>query len=202
MNSFLFLSIFAYLSGSIPNAFWLGKLKKIDVRKFGSRSITETNLARALGWRYGIFGGILDVLKAIVPTFLAKKFLISPYQVILIAILPTIGHLFPVYLKFKYGGRGASTFFGASFVLFGPKFFLPVFVIWFLIFALTRKTSLTNLIFPWIFTFLIYFWCQLSFFPFAYFFFGIFESILLNFALRNNIRRIIKGRELETPLRF
>lgn len=202
MSNFLILSIFAYLMGSIPNAFWIGKIKGVDVRKVGSKSITETNLARILGWRYGIIGGVLDILKSFFPTLLAKQILVNNWQIILVAILPTVGHIFPIFLKFKYGGRGASTFFGAILVLIGFKLFLPIFVVWFLILFLTKMTSLTNFIFPWIFVGLLYVWYYFQIFPFEYFVFGLVEAILLNFALRNNIKRLIKGQELKTPFKF
>jgi glycerol-3-phosphate acyltransferase PlsY len=202
MFKFILLSIFAYLFGSIPTAFLIGKAKGVDVREIGSKSITETNLARALGWRYGMVGGIFDVLKGFLPTFFGKIFLTNNWQIILVAILPTLGHNLPIFLKFKHGGRGASTFFGASLALIGIKFFLPLFILWFLIFALTRITGLTNLIFPWIFSFFMYFWYKLGFFPLQYFIFGIFETILINFALRNNIKRLLEGKEPKSPLKF
>jgi glycerol-3-phosphate acyltransferase PlsY len=202
MFEFILLSIFAYLFGSIPTAFLIGKLKGIDVREIGSKSITETNLARALGWRYGIIGGILDALKGAIPTLLAKSLLTSNWQIILIAFLPTLGHDFPIFFKFKHGGRGASTFFGASLTLVGIKFFLPLFVVWFLIFSLTKMTGLTNFIFPWIFSIFLYFWHKIGFFPFEYFVFGILEAILINFALRNNIKRLLEGKEHKTPFKF
>jgi glycerol-3-phosphate acyltransferase PlsY len=199
---FILLSIFAYLFGSIPTAFLIGKLKGIDVREIGSKSITHTNLARVLGWRYGIISGIFDVLKGAIPTLLAKSFLISNWQIILVAFLPTLGHDFPIFFKFRYGGRGASTFFGASIALIGIKFFLPLFIIWILIFSLTKMTGLTNFIFPWIFSFFLYFWYKIGFLPFEYFVFGILEAILINFALRNNIKRLLEGKEYKTPFRF
>ena len=202
MLKFILLLIFAYFTGSTPSALLIGKLKGVDIRKVGSKSITETNLARALGWRYGIIGGILDLLKGVIPTLLAKNFLINDWQIILVSILPTLGHNFPIYLKFKYGGRGASTFFGASLTLIGVRFFLPVFLIWILIFYLTKITGLTNFIFPWIFSGFLYFWYWLGFFPFQYFIFGILEAVLLNFALRNNIKRLIEGKEHKTPFKF
>jgi glycerol-3-phosphate acyltransferase PlsY len=202
MFEFILLSIFAYLFGSIPTAFLIGKLKGVDVREIGSKSITHTNLARALGWRYGIIGGILDVLKGAIPTLLAKSFLTNNWQIILVALLPTWGHDFPIFFKFRYGGRGASTFFGASIALIGIKFFLPLFIIWILIFFLTKMTGLTNFIFPWIFSFFLYFWYKIGFFPFEYFVFGILEAILINFALRNNIKRLLEGKEYKTSFRF
>jgi glycerol-3-phosphate acyltransferase PlsY len=202
MFKFIFLSFFAYFFGSIPTAFLIGKKKGVDVREIGSKSITETNLARALGWRYGIIGGILDALKGAIPTLLAKSLLTSNWQIILIAFLPTLGHDFPIFLKFKYGGRGASTFFGASLALIGIKFFFPLFIVWILIFSLTKMTGLANFIFPWIFSAFLYFWQKLGFLPFEYFIFGILEAILINFALRNNIKRLIEGKEYKTPLKF
>jgi glycerol-3-phosphate acyltransferase PlsY len=202
MFDFIFLSIFAYLLGSIPFALLIGKLKGVDVREIGSKSITETNLARALGWRYGMISGALDFLKGLIPTILAKNFLANNWQVILVAIFPAIGHDFPIFLKFKYGGRGASTFFGASLALVGIKFFLPLFFVWFLIFYLTKMTGLTNFIFPWIFSGFLYFWQRIGLIPFQYFIFGILEAILLNFALRKNIKRLIEGKEHKTPFKF
>jgi glycerol-3-phosphate acyltransferase PlsY len=202
MLDFILLSIFAYLFGSIPTAFLIGRLKGIDVREIGSKSITQTNLARALGWRYGMIGGILDVLKGAIPALLAKIFLNSNWQIILVAFLPTLGHDFPIFFKFKHGGRGASTFFGASLALIGIKFFLPLFLIWILIFSLTKMTGLTNFIFPWIFSFFLYLWQKLGFLPFEYFIFGILEAILINFALRNNIKRLLEGKEHKTPFKF
>jgi glycerol-3-phosphate acyltransferase PlsY len=133
---------------------------------------------------------------------LAKSFLTNNWQIILVAFLPTLGHNFPIFLKFKYGGRGASTFFGTSLALVGIKFFLPLFVIWFLILSLTKMTGLTNLIFPWLFSIFLYLWYKLGFLPFEYFIFGILEAILINFALRNNIKRLLEGKEHKTPFKF
>ena len=200
MTNFISLAIFAYLFGSISWGHLIAKIKKVDLTKIGSGSPTGTNVARALGWRWGMISGILDLLKGVIPTYLALNYLINDWQIVTIAFLPTLGHIFPVFFKFK-GGRGASTFFGASLVLFGPKFFFPLFLIWILIFFITRTAGLTNFIFPWIFsTFLYFYWPGHPLGP--YFIFGISEAILINFALRNNIKRLIRGEEPKTPLKF
>ncbi len=197
MFEFISLSLFAYLLGSIPFAFLIGRAKGIDIRKLGSKSTTDTNLARALGWRYGILALALDVSKGVISAYLAKKYLISIWQIIFVSLFPTLGHDFPIWLKFKYGGRGASTFFGATLVLVGPKFFFSIFSIWFLIFFLTKTISLANLIFPWVLTWFLY-----KFFPPPYFMFGIVGAFLMTLALRNNIKRLVNGTELKTPLKF
>jgi len=196
MTKFILSATFAYLLGSVSFGHIVAKIKKIDLTKIGSGSPTGTNVARALGWRWGLLSGVLDLSKGVIPTLLAQKFLINQWQVITVAILPTLGHIFPIFFNFK-GGRGGSTFFGASLVLTGLKFFFPVFLIWIFLFLITRITGLTNLIFPWIFAIFLYF-----FFSLPYFIFGISEAIIITFALRNNISRLIQGKEPKTPLKF
>lgn len=196
MVKFLSLAIFAYLLGSISFGYLIAKLKNVDLTKIGSKSPTATNVSRALGWRWGLLSGLLDISKGVIPTWLALNFLKNDWQIIMIACLPTIGHIFPLFFRFQ-GGRGATTFFGASLVLTGPRFFFPLFFIWLLLFFTTRITSLTNLIFPWLFSIFLYFR-----FPLPYFVFGIIESGLITFALRNNIKRLIQGKEPKTSLKF
>lgn len=196
MINFIPLLIFAYLLGSIPFGFVIPKLKGIDIRTIGSKATSATNVARALGWRWGILSGFLDVLKGVIPAWLALNYLTNEWQIIVVALLPVAGHIFPVWLKFK-GGRGAGTFFGATIVLIGLKFFLSFFIIWILILLLTKIMSLTNLIFPWILSILL-----LIFFPFPYFIYGILGASLITFALRENIKRLRQGVEPRVSFRW
>jgi len=196
MIKFILLSIFAYLFGSVSFGHVIAGFKKIDLTKIGSGSPTATNVARALGWRWGIVSALLDLSKGIIPAYLALKYLGNEWQIIICAFLPTVGHIFPIFFKFK-GGRGATTFFGASLVLTGPKFFIPLFLIWILIFSLTKITGLTNLIFPWILAIFLYLKQ-----PFSYFVFGILGASLMTFALRNNLKRLISRSEPKTPLKL
>jgi len=196
MLTFVLFLVLGYLSGSIPFGFIIPKIKGIDIRKIGSKGTTATNVARALGWRWGILVALLDILKAIIPTYLAARpYITNPWQVSLIALTPTVGHIFPVWLNFK-GGRGASTFFGASLVLVGPKFLILSFVIWITILILFKIVSLTNLLFAWIFSLLL-----LVFFPW-YFIYGILGSSLITLALRENIQRLKKGEEPKISLKW
>jgi len=100
-----------------------------------------------------------------------------------------VGHIFPVWLNFK-GGKGVGPFFGATFALVGPKFFLSVFIIWILILFTTKIMSLTNLLFPGILSILLF-----IFFPFSHFIYGILGVSLITFALRENIKRLKTGVE-------
>ena len=195
MVKFIFLAIFSYLSGSVTFGHLIAKAKKVDLTKIGSGSPTSTNVARALGWKWGLVSAFFDVLKGAIPTLLALNYLETSWQIIVCALLPIAGHIFPIFFNFQ-GGRGAATFFGSSLVLIGLKVFFPVFLVWLLIFAITRIASLTNLIFPWLFAIFLYFY-----FP-SYFSFGISSALLITFALRNNIKRLIQGQESRIPLKF
>jgi len=196
MKYFILLSIFAYLLGSIPFAFLIGKLKGVDIRKIGSRSTTSTNLSRVLGWRWGIISAILDFSKGIIPTFLATKYFLNPWQIIIVALLPTIGHVLPIWLKFR-GGKGASTFYASTIVLIGPQYFFSFFSVWILILVLSKTVSLANIIFSWALVILIS-----LFFSLPYQIFAFLGAIFLLFAFRENIRRIKEGTEPKTSFKW
>jgi glycerol-3-phosphate acyltransferase PlsY len=191
------LSISAYLLGSISFGFLIGKLKGVDIRKIGSKSTTSTNVARALGWRWGIISAILDFSKGVVPTLLAKIYLFNhPWQIIIIALLPTVGHVLPVWLKFR-GGKGASTFYAATLTLIGLKYFLLFFLFWILILAITKTMSMANILFPWVLVILIS-----LFFPLYYVVFAFLGASFLLFAFRENIKRIKEGIEPKISFRW
>ena len=196
MTNFVFLSIFAYFLGSVPFGFLIGKLKRIDIRKIGSKSTTSTNVARALGWRWGAISATLDFSKGLIPALLAKIYLISPWQIVFIALLPTIGHVLPIWLKFR-GGKGASTFYAATLVLIGPQYFLPLLPILILILLLSKTMSVGNILFPWVLVIFIS-----LFFSFPYQVFSFLGATFLLFAFRENIKRIKNGVESQISLKW
>lgn len=192
MVKFILLLIFAYLLGSISFGHLIAKRKNINITEIGSKSATSTNVARALGWKWGGLSAVLDFSKGFLPTYLAVNCLSSPWQVIPVAILPTIGHIFPIFFDFK-GGKGGAAFLGACLGLIGIKLFVPAFLVWIAIVVVSKKTSVTNLVFPWLFSLFLH-----LFFP-QYLLFGIIESLLITFALRKNIKRLADGKENKTP---
>jgi glycerol-3-phosphate acyltransferase PlsY len=115
----------AYLIGSIPFGVIIARTHGKDLRSIGSGNIGATNVARALGrkWAYVCFA--LDVLKGLIPTLLALHVIksastesgTSPAATLCLWILAScatiVGHVFPIYLKFK-GGKGVSTSFGVA----------------------------------------------------------------------------------------
>jgi len=192
----IFLIIFGYLLGSIPWGYLISKAKRIDIRKVGSGNIGGTNVLRILGLKWAALVSILDVAKGIIPAYLAINFLVFDWQIALVAIAPILGHIFPVWLKFK-GGKGVTTTFGALFILLGWKFFLILLLIWLLVLVISQIMSFTNLLMASFFPLILW----LSSFSLAYYIFGIILAILIWWTHRENLQRIKEGRESKFKLK-
>jgi glycerol-3-phosphate acyltransferase PlsY len=108
----IIVALFSYLIGSIPTGFIIGKLAGIDVRTAGSGNIGATNVARVMGKGRGLLTLLADVAKGFVPVFAAQQMAFSHTAVAVIAGAAFLGHLYPIFLKFR-GGKGVATAFGA-----------------------------------------------------------------------------------------
>jgi glycerol-3-phosphate acyltransferase PlsY len=118
------ICIFAYLLGSVPFGLILvKKFKSVDLRLMGSGNIGASNARRAGGWALGFATLACDVLKGAIPVFLAGLMVtgsdafIKEIWISLTAISAFTGHLFPLYLKFKTGGKGVATAAGCMGVI-------------------------------------------------------------------------------------
>jgi glycerol-3-phosphate acyltransferase PlsY len=146
----------AYLLGSLPFGYLMGRLAGVDIRQQGSRNIGATNCWRVCGWKFGLSAFLLDVAKGFVPTFGAYlmtemcplyDWLAAPQKhliVVAAGAAAIAGHVFPVYLKFR-GGKAVATSLG---VFLGIPALLPFalasFVLWLAVFAATRYVSVAS----------------------------------------------------------
>ncbi|HHT9131669.1 MAG TPA: glycerol-3-phosphate 1-O-acyltransferase PlsY [Candidatus Tripitaka californicus] len=143
----------SYLVGSIPFAYlvarWAGG---IDITQYGSGNVGATNVARAMGWRYGSVVFLMDMLKGLMPVYLASSYVGAvagplPTAVYPLAILcglgAILGHVFPVYLRFQ-GGKAAATSFGVL-IWLAPKALLIAFATWGVTVLITRYVSLGSI---------------------------------------------------------
>jgi glycerol-3-phosphate acyltransferase PlsY len=105
------LVIFSYLLGSVPSGLIIGKLSGLDVRKAGSGNIGATNVARLLGKKVGLLTLVADTAKGFVPIWLVRQIGLSDPIAALVGIAAFLGHVYPIFLKFK-GGKGVATGFG------------------------------------------------------------------------------------------
>ncbi len=103
--------LFSYLLGSIPVGVLLARLRGLDPRTTGSGNIGATNVMRSAGKTLGIATLLGDILKGAVPTLVASHYSLPYGAVAVIGLAAFLGHLFPIYLRFK-GGKGVATAVG------------------------------------------------------------------------------------------
>jgi len=136
------IGIISYLMGSIPFGLILTKIfLKKDIREIGSGNIGATNVLRTGNKLIGYATLILDVLKAVIPVLYVK--INFPDAIYISALCAFIGHVFPVWLKFK-GGKGVATFVG---ILISINIYYAVVfgTIWILTFLISKYSSLSSL---------------------------------------------------------
>ncbi|AUW62415.1 MULTISPECIES: glycerol-3-phosphate 1-O-acyltransferase PlsY [Staphylococcus] len=189
--------ILSYLIGAIPNGYVIGKVFfKKDIREFGSGNTGATNSFRVLGKPAGFIVTFLDIFKGFITVFFPLWFPVHAQGPIstffthglIVGIFAIIGHVYPIYLKFK-GGKAVATSAG---VVLGvnPILLLILAVIFFGILYLTKYVSLSSIIAA--------ISCVIgSLIIHDYILFGMsaFVSIILIFRHRSNIVRIFKGEE-------
>ena len=189
----LFIIIFcSYLIGSIPFGFLLTKffLKK-DIRDIGSGNIGATNALRTGNKAIGYSTLSLDILKAVLPVIFIK--FNYPDYIYLSSLCVFIGHVFPLWLKFK-GGKGIATYVGILFcinLMFGLIFIFT----WLIIYLIFKYSSLSSLIASLsIPAYLLLFLNGKNIFFFLIMF------VLIFFTHRENIKRLINKEESKTKI--
>ena len=140
---YLIIALGSYLLGSIPFGFILTKIfLKKDIRNIGSGNIGATNALRTGSKLLGYATLILDITKAILPVLFVK--FNYPDYIFIAALSTFLGHVFPIWLKFK-GGKGVATYVGILFSI--NLFFGLVFIVsWAITFLISRYSSLSSLI--------------------------------------------------------
>ena len=189
---FLTIGIISYQMGSIPFGFILTKIfLKKDIREIGSGNIGATNALRTGNKLIGYSTLLLDVMKAILPVLYVK--INHPELIYIASLCAFLGHVFPIWLKFK-GGKGVATYVGILFtinILLGFIFC----VTWLLIFLISKYSSLSSLIGSLTIPVYIFFNDQMS----NALFFGI-MFVLIFYTHRENIKRLKNKEESKTKI--
>ena len=193
LNIELFLIILiSYLFGSIPFGLLLTKIfLKKDIREIGSGNIGATNVLRAGNKILGYSTLVLDILKAVLPILYIKFFMNDYLYISALSIF--IGHVFPIWLKFK-GGKGVASYLGIlccldiyTALIFG--------VVWITIFILFKFSSLSSLLASLTIPIFHFFYYSNSDY---YFYFMMF--ILIFFTHRENIKRLRNNTESKSKI--
>lgn len=144
MITIIFFIVIAYLCGSLSSAIIVCKLLNLpDPRSKGSGNPGTSNVLRIGGKKAAALVLLGDALKGFIPVLLARILHIEGFFVAIIALAAVLGHIYPVFFKFK-GGKGVATFLGTTFA-FSPIVGLAFIITWLIIAALFRYASLASL---------------------------------------------------------
>ena len=191
MNYDLLIILFSYLCGSVPFGLVISYIfKKDDPRSIGSKNIGATNVLRTSGLVLGLLKLMLDVLKG----FIAIKItlMLNSDVVGLSMTFVIVGHIFPIWLKFK-GGKGVATFIGVL-LAYNFQLFLLFTLTWLLCAFIFKYSSLSAIIA------LITNLLSTIAFDLNYIYF-IFVSFLILIKHFSNIQRLLTGNETKIVLK-
>ena len=189
---YLIVGIVSYLMGSIPFGLMLTKIfLNKDIREIGSGNIGATNALRTGNKLIGYSTLILDIVKAIIPVIFVK--INYPDLIYIASLCAFLGHVFPIWLKFK-GGKGVATYVG---ILFSINLLLGIIFTasWGIIFLIFRYSSLSSIIGSISIPIYILITDQIS----NAIFFGI-MFVLIFFTHRENIKRLKNKEESKTKI--
>jgi len=183
--------ISSYLLGSIPFGLILTKIfLKQDIRSIGSGNIGATNVLRTGNKLIGYSTLILDITKAVMPVIYIK--LNYPDYVFISSLSVFLGHVFPIWLKFK-GGKGVATYIG---ILFSIKLFYGFIFIgsWLIIFLISKYSSLSSIVASLVLPIYLSLFIKNDFIFFAIMF------VLILFTHRENVKRLKNNKESKTKI--
>lgn len=140
--------VIAYVAGSIPSAYLAGKAHGVDLRKRGSGNLGATNVVRVVGVKTGALVFIVDVLKGFLPVYFLPMYaetLRPELWALVFGVAAIIGHVKPVFLLGRGGGKGVATATGVFLALaFVPMLIAEI--VWIAVFYFTRYVSLASLL--------------------------------------------------------
>jgi len=185
------ISILSYLMGSIPFGFILTKIfLKKDIRDIGSGNIGATNALRAGNKSLGYGTLFLDIIKAIIPVVYVK--LNYPDYIFIASLCVFLGHIFPIWLKFK-GGKGGATYSGILFSINLTIGFIFIGV-WFFTFLISKYSSLSSLFGSLSVPIYLFFFTSQNLVFFSIMF------ILIFYTHRENVKRLKNKEESKTKI--
>lgn len=195
----LLIVISAYIIGSVPTAYWIGKLFfGLDIREHGSKNMGASNTFRVMGPVWGIIVLIIDMAKGVAAVLLAQNVQSADllgtekmFWQLILGLVAVFGHVFPLFAGFK-GGKGVATLFGVVLAIQPITALISVAAFLVVVF-LTKYISLGSIIATVVFMLCVWFAFNESNVYIRWF--SIVAALLVIITHRSNLVRMIKGSE-------
>ena len=185
--------VLAYLLGSFPTGYLLGRLRGVNVMELGSGRTGGTNVFRSAGLVAALLTGLLDIGKGALAVWLAGKISAYPATQVLAGAAVILGHNYSLFLGFR-GGAGVGTSLGALGAIYWPAAIGLVILLLVLI-AATRYASLGSLIVTTLMPIVLFALALYGELSLTYIAYGVLAWIIIVFAHKSNIVRLLHGTE-------
>lgn len=183
----------AYLLGSFPAGFLLGRLWGVNVLSYGSGRTGGTNVLRSAGVVPALLTGLLDIGKGALAVWVAGQMTGYPEVEVLAGAAAILGHNYSVFLRFR-GGAGVGTSLGALGAIYLPAA-LGLVVMLLVTIAVTRYASLGSLIVSTLMPLVLLVLGLEGILPLTYVAYGVLAWVIIVYAHRPNIQRLLQGTE-------
>jgi len=188
--------LISYLAGSFPSAYLAGEFRGVDLRKHGSGNLGATNVVRVLGAKIGAVVFLADLLKGFLPVFFLPRYtetLRPELWALIYGVAAIAGHVKPIFLLGKGGGKGVATATGV-FLALAPVPVLVTNAVWITVFYFTRYVSLSSLLAAAVLPIAILAWTRNPQSP--VFIASVIIASFVFWTHRANIGRLRRGEEL------
>ena len=184
-----------YLFGCIQTSHFIGKFKfKVDVKNQGSKNAGASNGVLLFGWKYGVFIGLVDMLKAYIPVMVILSF--YPENLVLATFAGggvILGHIFPFFMNFN-GGKGMSSYFGML-LAFNFTFGMSALIIAAILLMVTNYVVVSTMLILVSVPLIIHFLCDSIIYDFNFLLSLSFFSIIIFIKHIENIKKVYHGKE-------
>lgn len=191
----------SYLLGSLPTAYLIGRLHKVNIFEVGSGNMGTTNVLRALGLGWGLFVFFVDAIKGVLAILLAHAIMpdARTTATIIAAICVVVGHNWSLFVTILTGalrgGKGAATAFGTVLMIAPFQLIAAVCVVGAVVIALTRYVSLGVLVMLALAALWMFVLISQSAIAWEYAIYVLGVALLILWRFRGNIQRLISGTE-------
>lgn len=202
---FLIGIVGGYTIGALSTGYLIGMIRGSHFWKQGSRSAGATNVARALGWRWGIVAALGDASKGLLATFLISHYVPIPWFAVTVLMALATGNILSWWFLRLRGGKGFAVLAGGSLFIVSYPYFVLFIGLWVFLLCTTRRMSLTNLIaagsLP-LFVGALSVWMFGVHYPIEHKVTALFAAAAIVFSHRENIWRLWKGKEPPLTLKW
>ncbi len=187
--------LISYIAGSFPSAYLAGRFRGVDLRKHGSGNLGATNVVRVLGAKIGAVVFLADLLKGFLPVYFLGRYaetLRPELWALVFGVAAIAGHVKPIFLLGKGGGKGVATATGV-FLALAPLPMLVANAVWITVFYFTRYVSLASLLGAVVLPLAILVWYRTPQSP--VFIASVVIAVFVFWTHRANISRLRRGEE-------